>query len=397
MLLILTVLLMIIIRMYKKKGVTTSFIIICFYVLSTILGILYKRLFPNQVPDYSLFSMVYYVLCLVVFLIPLIHNNNDWRDYFFPQKLLNFFSVVIIVGGFIILYSDIVNFDVNRLNMSWLDQRNEYYFNYQDDIIYTKWYDRISSNIRHMMLFSLPLFYYHLSRGNKWYSILMGIASMSIFAMSIMNASRQEFILWIVGAVYSYLFFKSGLSKNAIRGVNIFLIVFGSIAILLVIIITLSRFGGSSGRNTFSSFLNYSGVQPYNAAMFLEDLSSQAQWGLINFPYLRGVGAVKVINDYINAPYYLNVFGSLVGSFYLDFGYFTIIIVLLYALMFDKLLAFYRSRNSFAYFYLFFIYCDIIFSGLFYYRYISFERIRILLFFFIVIIIYEQFANKRKI
>lgn len=383
--------------MYKKKGTTTSFIIIGFFVLSTILGIVYKRLYPNQVPDYSFFSMVYYVLCLVIFMIPLIHNNNDWRDYSFPKEFVNLFSVIIIVSGFIVLLSDIINFDVNRLNMSWLDQRNEYYFNYQDNIIYTKWYDRISSNVRHLMLFSLPLFYYHLCRGNKWYSILMGIASMSIFAMSIMNASRQEFILWIVGALYSYIFFKSGLSKKAIRGVNIFLIIFGSVAILLVFAITLSRFGGSSSRDTFSSFLNYSGVQPYNAARFLEDLSPQAQWGLINFPYLRGSGAVKVINDYIEAPYYLNVFGSLVGSFYLDFGYFTIFIVFIYALMFDKLLSLYKRRNSFAYFYLFFIYCDIIFSGLFYYRYISSERIRILLFFFLVIIFYEQFAKKRKI
>lgn len=397
MLLLLFVLIYISARMYKKRGITSSLIIVLAYLLSTILGIVYKYLYPKEIEDYSCFSMIYYTVCLFIFLIPLIKNNVDRNAFVFPEKSTKILTIIIILGGFTVIYSDIMNFDVGRIGMSWVEQRNDYYQNYQDDIIATTWYDRIASNIRHLMVLSLPLFYYQLSKGNKVFAVLLGVSSLSILANSIMNASRQEFILWLGGAVYSFYMFKKSMSDKTIRHVKVVMGVTGGMVVSLIVAITLSRFGSDTGHDTLSLFLNYSGVQPYNAAQFLEKLNSQAQWGNINFPFLKGIPAIKVINDYINAPFYLNVFGSLVGSFYLDFGYYSIFFIVLYSLFFDGLLSYYKKRKSLAYFYLYFFYCDIVFSGMFYYRYISSERIRMIFLVLILIICFDFIISRRKV
>lgn len=398
MLIILAVLLIIARRKYKETGTTGTLIILYSFILSTFLGVVYKILFPNQVGQYSIFSMLYYLICLILFFVPLLKNNIGWESFYFPEKSTRIISIILIIGGFVVLYSSIVNFDMNRLNMSLLEQRNEYYQNYHEDaVIATRWYDRISSNIRHLMILSIPLFYYYLCKNEKKYAVLLGSASLSLLAMSIMNASRQEFILWVGCTLYSYFLFRSGLNEKTKHGVKLFLWIFGGLSIAAVVAITLSRFGAGTGYNTWNVFFQYSGAQPYNAARFLEELHSQAQWGKINFPYLWGSGYVKEINDYIESPFYLNVFGSLVGSFYLDFGYFTVFFVFIYSLLFDKLLSFYKRKNSFAYFFLYNIYCDIIFSGMFYYRYITSERIRILVFVLFLIIIIDNSYSKKKV
>ncbi len=383
--------------MYKKRGVTTSFVIICAYLLSTLLGFLYKFLYPREIYDYNFFSMIYYIACLVIFFIPLIKNNYNCNTFTFPETSTRVLSIIVMIGGFVILYSDFTNFDIGRLQMSWLEQRNEYYANYHDEVIATTWFDRISSNFRHLSFLSIPLSFFYLSKGDNKLALLLGFSSFSILSRSVMNASRQEFVLWIVTLLYSFYFFKYSLSKENVRLIKLILGIAFYFILSLVVAITFSRFGSETGGDTLNSFFFYAGAQPYNAARFLENLSSQAQWGMINFPYVTGTEYIKSINEYIRAPFYLNVFGSLVGSFYLDFGYFTILFVFIYSFLFDKLLSFYKRRKSLAYFYIYFLYCDILFSGLFYYRYVTSERIRIIFLGFILIVILDYYKiNKFK-
>ena len=110
MLFILAVLLIIAKRKYKEKGTTGTLVILYSFILSTVLGIVFRILYPNYVGQYSLFSMLYYLICLFLFFVPLLKNNIGWESFYFPENSTRIMSIILIIGGFVVLYSSFVNF-----------------------------------------------------------------------------------------------------------------------------------------------------------------------------------------------------------------------------------------------------------------------------------------------
>lgn len=385
-------------RQYKKYGVTTSMLVLSLYTLSACLSVAYRYIFPEDAYKFSFLSEIYYIVCLLIFLFPILRFSINANILDFESKLLNIISFIVAFGGIVVIVSNILKFDMGRLAYSWAEQRNEYYSNMYDYSIASSWYDRIASNCRHITFLAIPLFFYYSIKQNRIMSILLGIASFSLASMAIINASRQELVIFLVLIIFSsILFYKemSGPTKHKLMLVTIVLI---STSVVLVSAISISRFMNGSSLDFIKSLFAYSGEQPFNASLFLEDLHDKALWGRVNFPYLLGESQITQLNDVISASYYLNVFGSIVGSFYLDFGYYSVFFALLFSGLFCYLLNFAKNKSAVLYFYVYMIYNIFIIYGVFYFQQNSSECIRIMTFmFFLILFLSKKNSYERRI
>ena len=381
-------------KLYKQFGVTPSLLIVATFLFSTIVGLFYNLVIDkHERYDYSYFSMIYYAATLFIFLIPLIKHNGVSSSFHFPPRIIRYISNLLIVFGILSLYSSAKNFSFADLAGNWSDVRAEYYLSWGDTKIGATLLERIQSNVTHILFLCLPLAFYNLSKKNMIYTYLLIIASITTLLESLQNAERQNLILWFANLLMSYLMFRNMLDEKIRHRFNIFMIASVVIIISFVVAISISRFG--EGDELVVSLFNYSGAQPYNAAYFLENLSDQALWGKLNFPYVIGDGMIFSINDHIKANVFLNSFSSIVGSFYKDFGYYTIIFVSLFVLLFDKLLSLSKKKESFLYLYIYCFYFSLMFVGVFYNKYTSPVMARIVVFVGILIVLLEVLTKKK--
>ena len=282
--------------------------------------------------------------------------------------------------------------------INWLAARNEYYSTYGELEVATTISERVASNIVPIIFMCWPIAMYQLSRGhNKKLGILLIIVSCSSLIDSLKIAERQGLILYIANALFSYLIFKDDFSKSTRKKIVTISILIIGLLVTLVGAITISRFGDNNDR-LLVSLANYSGVQPFNAAYFLEELNSQALGGKLNFPFLTGTPMILILNDEITSSEYLNVFGSIVGSYYLDFGYLSIIPIAIVSGLFLGLMKIFKRKGSFIFFYIYCLYFNIMFVGIFYNKYNSPPHIRNIILLGILIIVLEKIyrvnANK---
>lgn len=376
MVIILIVLLYITKNLYKKDGVTPSLFLVSGYLLSTIVGIIYLIYYSEEIYDYSYFSMIYYIVCLVVFLFPLLKYTGKSIVFSFPKRTTNIISYILIVLGLIALFFEVKDFNLAELMVNWLDARNEYYSDFGEFEVASSLSESIASNVKSLIFMCWPLAMFQLSKGrNKKLAILLIIASCCSLISSLKIAERQGLILYIANALFSYLVFKDEFSEAARRKILIFATVVIGLLVTLIGAITLSRFGEDND-SLISSLANYAGVQPFNAAYFLEELHSQALGGKLNFPFLTGGGMIVLINEVISSSEFLNVFGSIVGSYYLDFGYFTIFVVAIVSCFFLKLMKSFKKKGSLLFFFFYCLYFNIMFVGVFYNKYNSPQIVR---------------------
>lgn len=366
------------------------------YLLSTIVGILYWFYYREDIYDYSYFSMIYYIVCLVIFLVPLLKNTGGSESFSFPRQTSKIISCILIALGLISLFFELKDFNLSELMVNWLAARNEYYSDYGNFEIATSLSERISSNIKPLMFMCWPLAMYQLSRGkNKTLCILLIIVSCSSLFSSLKIAERQGLILYMANILFSYLIFKNEFSKKVRKKILSFSVIILGALITLIGAITLSRFGEDDS-SLIESLANYSGVQSFNAAYFLEELHTQALGGKLNFPFLTGSPMILILNDEINSSEYLNVFGSIVGSYYLDFGYYSIFVIVLVSTLFMVLMKSLKKKRTLLYFYVYCLYFNMMFIGIFYNKYNSPPHIRNLILLGIFILVLENILRSKK-
>lgn len=237
---------------------------------------------------------------------------------------------------------------------------------------------------------------YQLSkRQNRILGILLIIVSSSSLISSLKIAERQGILLYIGNVLFSYLIFKNDFSKSIRNKILLISAIILGLSITLIGAISFSRFGEDSD-TLISSLVDYSGIQPFNAAYFLEKLHNQALGGRLNFPFLTRTPMILQINDEISAAEYLNVFGSIVGSYYLDFGYFTVFVIIFVAILFYRLMNIFKRKGSLLFFYFYCLYFNIMFIGVFYNKYNSPPEIRNLILLGVIIWCTEKISQAQN-
>lgn len=375
----------------KRQGFTPSVLVMLVFIGSLFLSCIYY-FYNSSLYHFGIISTIYYALSLIMFFLPLSFFSGKMDDVQLPKKTLDFFSWIIIVGGAIYIIITISNINIVEVLMNWGDMRGEYYKEYGDSKIATNIYERIASNIYPLLFFALPLAFYHYSHGNRKMSTLLFIASTSLLVYGFSIAARQEFVLWILGFASSFLMFNRGLSKKNIKKMIIIsTILVGGVGAILYIA-TMSRFGET---DALGSLFGYTAAQPYNAGYFLEKLGSQRLWGQANFCYLVGKPYITEYNNVINSPEFLNVFGSIVGSYYLDFGYFSLFFIILVAVFFVSFMRYFKKRGSILFFYMYVIYLNMMIVGVFYNKYVDPPSVRAFFLIGLLLYFYEQFTSKK--
>lgn len=395
MILIAAVVLFFLIKIYRKQGVSPSLFLVASYFLVTLLGFSYMSMYEKEVYDYQYFSMLYYATCLAILFMPLLKISGFSYMMTFPPKVVKIVSIILIITGILSIYFTIVGFDFAKFALGWSEIRGEYYQETEAGLEASKnIFDRITWNFAFILYLAMPLGVQQLAQGNKKIGIMLLLSSFSIVVSSIVDAERQDLVTWIAGAIFSYLMWKNEMSRKVKKILRNSFVIIGVLIICLIVSITLSRF---EDKDFWESFYAYAGMQPINAAYFLEKLSNQAQWGKINFPLFTGTNYVLLLNDIINAPISLNIFGSMIGSFYLDFGYLTIVIVTIISLFFYHLIHHAQRRHSFLAFYLYVTYFTMLFGGIFYFKFNSPPQERMVIMMGILIVLLERnFYKKNK-
>lgn len=394
MIVILLVLLYLFRRSYRKHGVSPSLFVVATFLLSTVLGFLYLAMYGKEVYSYSYFSMIYYASTLAVLLFPLLKFPGFASSFTFPQPITNYLSYFLILGGFVSLYSSLQDFSFAEMAGNWAEVRAGYYDTWNDFEIATSLHERIEVNVSPLLYLCPPLAFYYLSKNKKAMGFLLILASLTTLIESIKIAERQDLLLWLVDYAMAYIMFYNNLSSGFRKTVFVVSAISGSLIVILIATITLARFG--EGDDLIRSLYSYSAVQPFNAAYFLENLSDQSLGGRLNFSFIVGGKLITEINDHIRTATFLNSFASIVGSYYKDFGYYTIFVACVVSFIFYQIISFAIIKKSLLAFYFYCLYFNIMFAGVFYNKYSSPILFRMIVFLAVLIILYENLFPKNK-
>lgn len=377
--------------MRKRQGLSPSVLVVLVYMFSVLMSCVYL-FYDASLYHFNLFSGFYYALCLIIFFIPLYNFSGCIGEISFRPKTIKFFSWIIIIGGFLYIIVTAANINIMDVLLNWSDARGEYYKVYGEQNIATNIYERIASNIYPLFIFSFPLGFYHYTRKDKKMAVLLFISSLSILVYGLSRAARQEFILWILDLATSFLMFSKGFSRRSIKRAALAIVLLVAGVGVVLYIATLSRFGNT---DPLSSVFSYASGQPYNAGYFLEHLGSQKLWGQANFCYVVGKPYITIYNDVINSSMYLNVFGSIVGSYFLDFGYFSIFFIGLIAFFFTRFIRVFKKNGSIMFLYMYVIYLNMMIYGVFYSKFVDPPTVRTFILIGLMLLVYENVTEKK--
>jgi len=233
-------------------------------------------------------------------------------------------------------------------------------------------------------LFSLmiPLgFYWLATRRRPLLGVALLVGSCSYVVLVLNHVGRDVLIMWGSAFTFNFLLFRKRLPALARRwilaGYSVALLILG----VLFLMITSARFPtGETG--PIYPYANYAGQSPIHfSEHFLTD--RPLGYGKFNFNFAYRAGALLGLNEYdqdflehsvketlSSENYFLNVFSSIVGSFFLDFGKDgTIAFVACVSLVMCLTLGRGGQRISLPQVILYTMYMQVMTGGIFYYFY----------------------------
>lgn len=388
-------------RYYKWRHSTplTYFIIILYFCSSIVACYLYYIGYSTyRNIDISFHSIVYLFFCLSVII----------TGFYYIEKQLNisikeiqyskirFFIWFVIIISFISIYHSI-NLLTQISNMNIADIRFGYnqrnlYENTSGGLI-----DYLVSFGTAFYAISLFLFYYTFKYfpTKKHIIILLLISSTSIIFSNLTIAGRDGIAKWILLFLGNYLIFSKFITKKEKKQLIKIIALFITLALIIFIFITIGRFG-SKPFGIINNILDYYGQGFINFSKMFDLFPDGNFFGRMTFPVFfpqnEFVSGANLNNTLFTVNYQLNVFPTIIGSFYLDFGYFfTLVVVVTLYLLFLFIKKIYI--NSLVYLILILYLFEALASGVFYFMNYSpaFQKMVGLLILFILIkkIIYK--------
>lgn len=231
-------------------------------------------------------------------------------------------------------------------------------------------------------------------------ALLLFIVSLVPAVENLIIGEREACVIVLGNFVFSYIFYRDIIPKSYLKKIRIFGIILVSPFILFIVAMTLARFEDADG-GVLSSLIVYIGDQPYNYSYQFTsiNIADQCLHGKLCFPYLftQQEQLTGPLNDYIKSPMYLNVFAGMPGSFLLDFGYYSIFVLALFSSSFFLFLNRDNKKQTqklgFNHLFVFLIYYQIVFMGLFYFRYSSKYFVIMCLLVALSCKVYQQFSK----
>lgn len=390
---------------YRKKAKgSVGALLLLFYLVSSFMSLLISTSNSfEKISELDLYSTSYYVACVVISLSPfLLLGKYDSRRFVFSKQLMYYVSLFLIVFGLIELFTSAASLYTNReaIAVNIVSLREGFYDTLGD----------ASNNtfFQKALIFVLAFQYmspfcsmYNLSRGNNSLALWTALASLCVPVHGMTIGERESILVFFSNWAFCYIFFRNELSianSKVVKRVGFWTAI---PFVLFFFAMSLGRFGSSSG-GTFNSFLSYGGNQPFFFSYLFNTPSIEAQklGGRFCFQYLfpSNERAWRQLNEYISADEYLNQFGGLPGSMFLDFGYLSIFVIIAIALAYLIIIKRAKITNGRYPFYLLFLFYfsyQVLFMNIFYFDFTYLPRILLsVLFFGLTILFSDRSVNR---
>lgn len=220
------------------------------------------------------------------------------------------------------------------------------------------------------MPLALTFYYIKFSPGKKVLILVLLFCSIVNPIISLKVASRDVIIRYVVVFAICYYYFRGNIKKEWTNNLKTFFVVFGSFAVAMFLVISISRFEDRTDNGTLVSFVQYFGQGFANFSKFFVDFPDGLRpdnHGAVRFPIFaeQAVSSLNT-NDTVAANYYLNVFSTSVGSFVGDCGWLIGIIVVITVSFLFTYIGKMKSNNVFTLFYALSIF-EFAYMSIFYY------------------------------
>ena len=359
----------------KYPNTPASFLALAYFISAVMSLLLYvHQLLNNEILTIYFISTLYYLISTSVIFVPmLLFLKYDCRYFAMPYKFMKSLAIIFIILGITYIVQALptmMSLATVAKNLS--DIRNNYYQGGVDSIGDGTLLSLVA-NVFVYVSFIIPvLFFYFLSYKKYFIVFLLFIASLNLPMSGLVIGEREAVLKWVANYIFAYLFFRNTLEPSYRKKI-LRLLVFLSIPFLLyLVLMTISRFGERDG-GALLSIVGYSGLAPFNFSEFTTIIGGQELYGKLCFGFLfpENVALKGPINDYIQADFFLNVFAGIPGSFILDFGVFTIIVLCLISILLICLLRkkwdVIHNKYSFSQMLVVMSIYQVLFMGIFYY------------------------------
>jgi oligosaccharide repeat unit polymerase len=309
--------------------------------IGSLLLILYTLVFAAAIPLYygyekysdvhvSFFSMIYLVVMIFIWLMPiLIFSTKEYTfsEYFSIHKF-NALSYALIASG-VLTYAfllpagihNLSNPDISFIRNATMKGEIEIY----SDNAFVNF---IISNLSLFYPLSIILFFYSiafLERG-KIFNILLFFSTTAFIVISLLYVARGDIVYWALMYVFLYIFFRKYFNYDKRKTIMIPFVIAVILGIMYFTIISLARFETYDHGPLFG-ILDYWGQPAINFGDYFDHFTV-FQHGTLNFPYVQrilGLPHREGVVDYFDQAstdtgYYLGVFYTFIGSFFIDFG-----------------------------------------------------------------------------
>lgn len=354
----------------KQYKFNLSSLLLLFYLSSTVAAVLLLFVFGKyEDREISFESSVYLILCLFLCLSPVVKFGNKYSSVRRLSDIYKYENVLYILACFCILTIVMRIPDVIRIIKSedFLLERLNFLNKEQHTVSIIDYISAIGE--KSVFLLIVMYFYYKVSGRKKIISILLFICLFSPIFQAIAKISRSVSFSYIVYLLFCYLLFRRNFSiytKKIVKITSIFLLF---IIILFVYKVTDNRFVGY-GEGIMVPILDYWGQSFINFSRDFDYFFNGYFWGRLNFRFLFPA-SMQVPNmnlsEVYGFTYDVNVFSTMIGSFYMDFGIFTFFVCVCINLFLNALLNTNLLKNYFLRFYLYIIFWHASLLGIFYY------------------------------
>ena len=388
-------------RSKAKNSVGT--ILIAFYLISSFLTLLESNQGSSNSDHLGAMATVYYTVTVLISMWPfLILGKNNCTDFELPKHLILYLTYFLILFGLVdVIYSIIdisSNIDIFINNIA--DVRSNYYDNSLDTSIDNSAFDALIIFARSLQFMSPFCCIYYIINNRKALAVMLLIASLSVPLHGMVNGARGGILVFLANFLFCLIFFRPYLTNVIYRKIKKIGYALISPFILYFVAMTIARFGTNEG-GSLSSIYSYGGDMPYFFTHIFNDplIDSQKLKGRYCFQWLfpSNERAWQQLNTYIDSDIYLNQFGGLPGSFFLDFGYYAVLMVGLFAVLYYLIIKATRRRYGKYPFYILFLFYfsyQVLFMNLFYYQFTYAATIMFPILFFVLAYIYSKFVRR---
>ena len=363
-------------RYYKSKQRTPlSLFVVLYYLFSSLTATyLYYSDSSNKfdIINITFHSVLYHFFCLFL-LIEGFHQIEKKTEIELPHIMfgkLFYILMPLIIMSFVSIY-DSINLIREVSGMSVIEMRTAYF---QQELYYSRSGMLISyiNNISHILYPIYIFFFFYISHyypKQILFAVLLIISSLSIVVANLTIAGRDAIVQWMIMFSCLFILFRPLMTKNLKRSILLLGSIIAILASIIFVFITMQRFGEKS-KDIIDSFLSYYGQGFINFSKYFELFHDGSLFGRSTFPAIfpveERVSIVGLNYTFPSINFELNVFTTLIGSFYMDFGYFgTIALCISIFLLFMLIKKLYR--NDFAYYFLLVFVLQILICGVFYF------------------------------